>query len=320
VGPERVRAGGGRGLGTARLAELEASVLADPRAARSALKRALGEAARDEIPRLLGLYGSCLRIESDAAHAELVLGEAREMARELDLPATEAEILIRLAYVAHEQERSGRALGLAQEATLGYARLGDRADEGRGFETLGMIRYYRREFQDALRDFEAALDRLVDPVQRLATHQFTALCHVAAGAEDAARHHLAEARVLAENVPAWIGAKLEWLEARLSYGEARLDHLRRAKATLCPTRPADCAQVTVELVEEALALGLNELATQQVRSLFGLLDHQPSPRVEKAVNHLIRHRTRLTPPLVARIRRALDRAHRTKPGLLIQTE
>ncbi len=282
------------------------------------MKRALDDAAADEVPRLLGFYGSCLRIESDAAHADLVLREAREMARQRDLPAAEAEVVIRLAYVAHEQEHSDRALALAQEATLGFARLGDRAGEGWGFETLGMIRYYRREFQDALRDFAAALDRLVDPLERLTTHQITALCHVATGGEEAARQHLTEARAFAKETPAWMGAKLEWLEARLSYGEARLEHLRRAKATLCPTRPADCAQVTVELVEEALALGREEFAAREVVSLCGLLDHQPSPRVKKAVNHLIRHSTRLTPRLVARIRRALDRAHRTRLGFVIR--
>ncbi len=93
----------GPGLGEERLAELEAAVQTDPRQTRADLESDLDRASRRELPLVLALYGTALRLESDLLRAELVLRQAIEMARVLDLPAAEADLLIRLSYVALER-------------------------------------------------------------------------------------------------------------------------------------------------------------------------------------------------------------------------
>jgi hypothetical protein len=84
----------GEGIGAERLAELEAMVQSEAGRARGILKRELGRAGRQEVPQVLGYYGSCLRIETDLGRAELVLKEAREIAVAVDAPKVEAEVLL----------------------------------------------------------------------------------------------------------------------------------------------------------------------------------------------------------------------------------
>lgn len=89
------------------------------------------------MPRVLGLYGSCLRIESDLDRAWIVLTRAREMARELQLPSAEADLLIRLANVTLEKNQLSRAHRYAERSTVISARIGDAEGKGVGFFTDG---------------------------------------------------------------------------------------------------------------------------------------------------------------------------------------
>ncbi len=66
--------------------------------------------------------------------------------------------------------------------------------------------------------------------------------------------------------------------------------------------------ITIELIEEALALGHEELAEREASRLCTLLEKTGSPRVERAILELIHQCTRLTPELVARIRDVVDEA------------
>ncbi len=67
--------------------------------------------------------------------------------------------------------------------------------------------------------------------------------------------------------------------------------------------------VTVELIEEYLSLDRLSEAAGEVPLLCTLIERAAEARqVQRAVSRLIRHRTRLTPELVADLRRALDRA------------
>ncbi len=68
----------GPGLGAERLAELEDVLQARPRQTRIALGKAVDQAAREELPELLGLCGTCYRVESDVDRAAVVLDHACE--------------------------------------------------------------------------------------------------------------------------------------------------------------------------------------------------------------------------------------------------
>ncbi|MCP3983692.1 MAG: hypothetical protein GY723_04850, partial [bacterium] len=316
---KRLRAEG-PGLGEERMAELEAAVQAEPRKTRSVLTRALPVASRKELPRLLGLCASAYRVESDLARAELVLRQAREIARAAEVREAEPDLLIRMAYVALERERLPDALRWAKEGTLGHARLRDAEGQGRGFQTIGMLRYYTGEYREAIYEAEAGLAQLTDPLQRLVSHQLAAFCYAELGEQGEASREAVEARALADGAPAWINGKLAWLEARLTQGAVRLDGLRQAKEALFTSRPADCALVSLELIEEALAFGDQELAKQEVVDLCALVERDPGPRIEKAIVHLFRHQNSLTEDLVAKIRCSLDRVRSLRLAALVSSE
>ncbi len=307
------------GLGEERMAELEAAVQAEPRKTRSVLTRALPDASREELPRLLGFCASAYRVESDLARAELVLRQAREIARALGLREAEPDLLIRMAYLALEQERLPDALRWAQEGTLGHARLGDIEGQGRGFRTIGMVRYYMGEYREAIYEVQAALAQLTDPVRRLASHQLAGFCYAEMGAVDKALREVAEARALSADAPRWMLGKLTWLDARLECVPTRLDLLQRAKEDLRPSRPADCALLTIELIEEALEAGHQALAEQEVTGLCALLERNLSPQIEKAIARLVRSRATLTRPLVARIRRSTEKGQSRRLATLVSS-
>ena len=310
----------GPGLGQARLTVLETELHENPNQVLSFCGRELQVARTDEVPRVLGLYGSALRIMADLDHAEVVFKDALEIARTLDLPTAEPELLLRMAYLALEREQPARALRWAEKATLGNTRLGNREGQGRGFQALGMLRYYTEDHVQALREYQAALDCLTDEHSHLllATHQGAAFCYGALGAEDKAWRSVSSARALARDAPEWMHGKLSWLEARLTFGTTRLDHLKEARQILCPNRPVDCALVTVELVEEAVSLG--EDVETDVMGLCALLEKTGSPRIEKAIVRLVRHGSRLTPRLVAEVRRSLDRARDRRLSTLVTAD
>ena len=296
------------GLGQVRLAELEAAVQTEPRATREALRDEIRQASRREVPHLIGYYGSCLRVQSDLARAVLVLREALRMSETAELEAAEPDLLIRLAYAVFEQQRIESALGYSMEATLAYGRLGDREGVGTGYLATGMFRYYAHDYRRALRDLDASLQRTTSPGDQFAGHQVSALCWLALEDEENARQGAARARELALDVPGWSVAKLDWLESWLTRGAARLDLLAAARAGLCPHRPGDCALVTVELIAEAVNLGRHEVAEAETTGLCALLERTSSPRIEAAILDLVRHRSRLWPDLVAKARRAVERA------------
>ncbi len=308
------------GLGEERLAELDTAVQEKPRQTREAIKDELDQASREQVPRLLGLYATCLRVESDLPRAALVLKQALEMAQTPELAAAEPDLLIRLAYVVFEQQRIALALRHSMEATLAYGCLGDREGEGRGYLTTGMFRYYSHDYRRALRDLDASLKRLTAPHQVFSAHQVAGLCWLELDFEEEARLAAGRARELASEVSPWSLAKLDWLESRLADGGARLDRLAAARAGLSPDRPDDCALVTIELIEEAVALERSEVAERETTELCALLDRTSSPRIEAAILHLIRHRSRLSPRLVAKVRRSMERARDRRLAHLASSE
>ena len=115
-------------------------------------------------------------------------------------------------------------------------------------------------------------------------------------------------------------AKLDWLESRLTTGDARLESLAAARSGLRPHRPADCALVTVELIEEALNQERHELAEHETTGLCALIDRTSSPRIEAAILNLIRHQARLTPALAAKVRRTVERARDRRLARLVGPE
>ncbi len=311
----------GPGLGVEELQKLESALQADPRGVRRSVRRDLHLAARQEIPLLLGIYGSALRIESDLSHAAVVLREAQEIARELDLPAAEADLLIRFSYVALDRDGTARALSYAKDAVLGYTRLDDHEGEGRGFLTTGMFQYYSAEYHEALRDLKACLKRCTMPRRLISAHQIQALCYVALDQPERARQEADAAWQLVPEGASWVRGKLSWLDARLAYGQARVDHLRAAQDEFLRTRPGECLLVTVDLVEALLASDRLDDASEEIPRLCDLVERAAEcQQVQRAVSKLISHRSRLTPRLITDLRKALDRARDRKLASLVLSE
>lgn len=298
-----------KGIGRDRIQQLQDSLPTDPGGTRIAIEQELPRAAPDEVPLLLGLSGSALRLQTDLARAALLLKEAREIARELNLSAIEADLLIRLSYVALENNNLPQAIRFSDHGIVLFARLDDRIGQGRAFLARGTFQFYRHDYHEALQDFQATIRRSTVFGHLAAAHQGSAFSWIELKNHDEARRAAAQAQKLRPHLPAWKQANLSWLDARLSSGAERIEHLQVAQAILCPYRPADCVQVTVELIEAALDLDDEALAIRETTGLCALIEQTgANPRVQQAVMALIRHQTRLTPQLVAKIRTAIDRA------------
>jgi tetratricopeptide (TPR) repeat protein len=309
----------GPGLGEERLAELESALQSDPRRTRGVLRREVTRAKRDELPRILGLYGSSLRVESDLDRAQVVLSNARDLARELGLRAAEADVLIRQSYVSLERDRLPQAMRAAEEATVVSARLGDREGEGKGFMAMGVFRYYSNQHSEALEDLAAALSRSTAPHRCIAAYQVSALCRIELNQVVEARQAIEDARTISQGVDPWVLGKLAWTEARLAHGSQRLELLASARNALSK-RPADRALAMVELIEEAVRIGRNDIAGQEALKLCSLLDKTGNRRVERAIHLLASPETRLTPQLVSKMRVAVEAAQARRLSRLIRTD
>ncbi len=283
------------------------------------MSREITRAKREELPRVLGLYGSSLRVESDLDRAKMVLASARDLARELGLRAAEADVLIRSAYVSLERDRLPEAMRKAEEATVIAARFDDREGEGIGFLTMGMFRYYSREYSESLEDFHAALRCSTIPKQRIAAHQISALSLIELDQEAQARQEIEAARKISPGDDMWVRGKLAWTEARLVCGARRLDLLGAARDALSK-RPADRALVMVELIEEALMIGRKDLAERETLDLCSLLEKTGNRRVERAIHYLVSHQPRLTSEMVMKIRQAIEAAQARRLSRLIRSD
>ncbi len=309
------------GLGKQRLAKLESSYQIDPKGTQQAIKADLEHSSKLEIPQLLGVYASALRVDAKLAHAFLVLREAQEMARILDAPLVGADLLIRLAYVTLERLGPAQALRYAQEGTLAYARLDDREGEGKGFLAAGMLRYYGKDYREALKDLQATVKRSQTATRTVGAYQIQALCWLSLDEPEEARNRAAQARRLVSQTPPWMRGKLAWLDARLSHGAIRVGHLRAAQTDLSSSRPSDCIMVTIELIEEYLSSGCLDKAAGEIPILCTLAERAAECRqVQQAVSSLVQHRARLTPKLVTDLRSALDRARNRRHSNVANTD
>ncbi len=310
---------GGTGIGDERLMALEGSLRQTPLSTGKALQGALPDATPEEVPMVLGFYGSALRIQSALVHAELVIKEALAMAA--SRPSLEADLLIRLSYVSLDQEKPQQALAQAKDGTLAAMCSGKREMIGRGFAATGTFHYYTADHHHALRDASSALLHLDNAVRLVAAHQTAAFALIALGRGQDADGHLQEARQCAREAPTWVQGKVTWLEARMAAEhEQRIELLRQVKAML-ESIPADCLLVTVELVEELLAVEQTAAAAAEIPHLCTLVEEAAEGnRVQQAVSRLVRRRSTLTKTDVGKLRRTLERAQDRRLSYLIGIE
>jgi hypothetical protein len=99
-----------------------------------------------------------MRVESKLVHAELSLLAAVDMVERAELHELLPDLMIRRSYVAHELNRPERALSLAESATLGYARVGNREGDQRDVSVLHgcLSRSFTRSGGDSRAVFDAA--------------------------------------------------------------------------------------------------------------------------------------------------------------------
>jgi hypothetical protein len=74
----------------------------------------------------------------------------------------------------------------------------------------------------------------------------------------------------------------------------------------------------VELIEEALRIGHNDIASRESLKLCSLLDKTGNRRVERAIHYLASHQPRLTPEMATGIRRAVEVAQAQRLSRLIR--
>lgn len=129
--------------------------------AESALVTFRAHGDRDGRMRALNLLGVIAFERGRLPEAERSLGEALELARELDDSLMAARASNNLASVAHLGERPELALSLYRSALISYQRLGDRRGMAETHHNLGLVFRHMGRPQDAQVTVEQAV-RLAD--------------------------------------------------------------------------------------------------------------------------------------------------------------
>lgn len=129
--------------------------------AESALVSFRAHGDRDGRMRALNLLGVIAFERGRLKEAESSLGEALELARELDDSLMAARASNNLASVAHLGERPELALSLYRSALISYQRLGDRRGMAETHHNLGLVFRHMGRAQDAQVTVDQAV-RLAD--------------------------------------------------------------------------------------------------------------------------------------------------------------
>jgi tetratricopeptide (TPR) repeat protein len=248
--------------------------------AEAALAQFRARGDRDGRMRALNLLGVIAFERGNLDEAERTLGEALELARELDDSLMTARASNNLASLAQLGEKPEVALSLYRSALISYQRLGDRRGMAETHHNLGLVFRQVGRLHDALETVEQAVrlaDGAADGSLRALTLTGQAELHLGLGEFARARQDVTVAQQLAQSSGDEIGAAEAGrlralvalaegdLEVALAEAEAaRATAVRHGSALLQGESAAAAARVLRALGRQAEA----ERLRAEARSLF----------------------------------------------------
>jgi tetratricopeptide (TPR) repeat protein len=273
--------------GTALASEPEACLLAATAATRigrygsgvslaeSALEGFRARGDRDGRMRALNLLGVIAFERGRLPEAERALGEALELARELDDSLMAARASNNLASVAQLGEQPELALSLYRSALISYQRLGDRRGMAETHHNLGLVFRQMGRPQDARVTVEQAVrlaDATADESLRALALTGQAELHLQLGEVARARQDASVAQQLATSTGDELGAaEAARLRALVGLAEGDLPFALSA---------AESARRTAERHGSALLQGESAAAEARVLRALGRMGEAEQMRAE----------------------------------------
>ncbi len=304
--------------------KLDAQRDEDPKRAVREARSALAGCAREQLPQLLGVYGSARRAQAELEKALEALHHALYLAERGDDSVLSADVLQRLGVAYAYSGNNSLGLLYAREAGYLHQLAGNRRGEGRRWVDQGVRYGHLGKFDLAVAAHQRALDSLPpDEVRnRFTAHQCLAELYHRRGELDVALQHVSRAEALGPEVKKGLAGNLLCAKAAIANDLPDYPQVERCYAEALEmfrvVSPIDAALAAVELVRAQVLQGKHDAACETTRALVSLLQPLEKNRiVGAALMRLLRtvlEGGRLTEPMLDRAAREIreERARRAR--------
>ncbi len=261
------------------LQELDSLRYVDARLARDQAIDAAQHVPRSLLPRLLGVYGSALRMLEDHDGAQHALTTGLELAAENEDRSAVADLWQRMAYVVADRGNYQRALVISERVEKIHVRIGDDIGVGKTLTDQGIWLYYLNRFRESINLHLAALRRLARHSSvrrcRAGTLQFLGLNYLKLQDLGTAVRYAALAREEASEQGVWVLGGILWLQADIALAQRCYEHaeefLREAVEVFTPFSSGQAALASVELIRSLVLQGRNSEAYETAKAMAALL-------------------------------------------------
>lgn len=252
-----------------------------PREAMRQIRQAISMAPANQLPRLLGSYGSACRFAGRTDEAQVVVAKAISLANEAQDLVARADLLQRAAYIVGARIEHERALTILEKAIITYAQLGDTVGIGRVLIDQGNSYSYLGHHEKALTLYQRGLDLLPENVTgAMVTSRVSAQFNLAVACMeldrlDDAMSYAAEARKGIASQGKIAEGKTVWLEASIAKAQGHQEKtetfLSQALEIFRDLDPLTAALVAVDLVRAQLYFGKPLKAYATAKAMISLL-------------------------------------------------
>lgn len=274
--------------------------LEDPR---QAMKQILGEishVAEEDVPKLLGVYGSCCRISGQVPVAHLVLARALEIAVAQDSLVVLGDLQQRSCYVLAGRSDHEGALALSEKAMLTHVMAGNLIGIGKNLVSQGHFLFSLERLTEATRAWSRALDYLPEdsPQSDVRSNRFSCYLNIGVvclklGKLEEAKKSCVRARGVGGGIKNEVLGKAIWLEASIFKKEGELKRacmlLHEALEHYREVNPISAALIAVDLVRLQLKIGRTVTAYETAKAMATLVKPLESNEVASAaITELVR--------------------------------
>ncbi len=280
------------------LQELDALRYTDARLAHDQAVAVLEHLPPDLLPRLLGVYGSALRLLEAHDGAQHALTAGLEMARAAGNRSMAGQLWQRFAYVVADRGNYRRALVISQRAEKIHVRAGDDLGIAKSLVEQGIWLHYLNQPHESIDLHRAALRRLPRAPQanrwRTSALQFLGLSSLQLEEIDQADSYAAQARDSSRGEGPWVSGGILWLQARIalsreSYAEAE-GFLQEATEIFSPISSGQAALASIELIRCLILQDRADDAYETAKAVARLVEalRRKSRVAEAALAELVR--------------------------------
>ncbi len=250
------------------------------------------------LPRLLGVYGSALRMLEDHDGAQHALTTGLELAAESKNRSAVADLWQRMAYLVADRGNYQRALVISERAEKIHVRVGDDIGVGKTLTDQGIWLYYLDRTQESINVHLAAQRHVASHSSlrrwQACTLQFLALNFLKSQHLGTAASCADQAREEASEQGPWILGGIVGLQADIAMARRRYEqaegYLREAIEVFSPISAGRAALASIELIRSLILQGRDGEAHETTKAMATLLEplRKENSLAEVALTRLIR--------------------------------